>query len=85
MASLWSSPTVVVGVGAVVALAGAVVVVAGAGVVVGAERVPVPPPPPVPVCASAKPDAPASNAADNPDIMINFLMSDLLRIFQLYF
>ena len=84
MASLSSCPTVVVVVGTVVALAGAVVVVAGAVVVVGAERVPVPPPVPVPVCASANPDAPASNAADNPDIM-NFLMSDLLRIFQLYF
>jgi len=57
-------------------LAGAMVVVAGA-VVVGAERVPPPPPPPVPVCASANSKAPATNAADNPDRMMNFLMSNL--------
>ncbi len=68
--------------GAVVVVAGAVVVVAGAVLVVGAERVPPPPPPPppVPVCASANPKAPASNAADNPDMMKIFLMSDLLTL-----
>jgi hypothetical protein len=71
---------VVVTVGAVVVLEGAVVVGAGAVVVVGAERVPVPPPPPppVPVCASAKPNAPVTNAADTPATMMNFLMSSLL-------